>query len=85
MNFFIMVDSDPEGCTICFDAYDGGVHTPMVGGDGKRIYEWGLMQVLGRCGHTYCRSCVTSIMRRAGGNCIRCPECQRESDEACVV
>ncbi|KAF4740081.1 hypothetical protein FOZ62_002674, partial [Perkinsus olseni] len=66
----VMVDLDGETCAICFDVYDGGTHAPMV---------------LGRCGHTYCRSCIDTMMKRSSQNGVRCPECQRESDEACVV
>ncbi|KAF4654965.1 hypothetical protein FOL47_009680 [Perkinsus chesapeaki] len=65
-----MVDLDIECCAICFDTYDAGMRAPMV---------------LGRCGHTYCRNCLNSMMTRSCEARIRCPECQRESDEACIV
>lgn len=60
------VKVDPRDCTVCFKRYDDDGHRPRV---------------LTSCGHSFCSTCITEMIK---DNKLQCPNCRASCDLSTV-
>lgn len=57
-----MIDNKELCCEVCYDAYNTNDNQPLL---------------IPACGHTFCKSCVGTILKNEGE--FRCPKCKQYS------